>query len=47
MKGKCPSCGKIDDYENKIATCNSCKRAVKLIIIPSQEEKVKIEKIFR
>lgn len=47
MKGKCPSCGKIDDYEDKISTCKHCKRGVKLIIekevkviIPSQEEKI-------
>jgi hypothetical protein len=33
MKGKCPSCEHIDDYESRIDICKKCNRGVKLIVI--------------
>lgn len=41
MKGKCPSCDKIDDYESFRDICKRCGMSVKLIPVAEKREKVK------
>jgi hypothetical protein len=47
IKGKCPSCGQVDDYESRIDVCKKCNRGVKLIVIetprPSRDVRMKKE----
>lgn len=43
MKGKCPSCGHIDEYESLIDVCKECGKSVKLLFV-AETEKPKKEK---